>query len=216
MDRSRLARAATIIMLGNLATSLLGFVRQVAIAASFHKFQTDAWFAAYTIPQMFYDLVIGGAIAAAMIPSFTRLAETNRQDLWRVVSTIFVLAAAVIIVLIGVLELSASPLMSLIAWGFHQKVGHGRLGLSVELVRIILPTLFFWGLSAVALAALYSVGRRIVASFATALFHLGIIAGAVFSGAAAGHCCPAHRRYRRRGGFSSRSRFLRYGRPGES
>lgn len=179
MERSRLARAATIIMLGNLATSALGFVRQLVIAAFFGKSQTDAWFAAYTIPQMFYDLVVGGAVAAALIPSFTRLAESNRQDFWRVVTTIFVLAAAALVLVIGILEVLANPLMTLIANGFSGGAGQSRLPLSIKLVRAILPTLFFWGMSAVALAALYSLGKRVAASFSTACFHLGIIAAAV-------------------------------------
>ena len=179
MERRRIARAAMIIMLGNLVTSALGFVRQFVTAKYFAPAQTDAWFAAYLVPQMFFDLIIGGAVAAALIPSFTRLAETNRQDFWRVVTTIFVLASIVMLFIIGILEIAAHPLMSVIVSGFRLNSSHGRLDLSVKLVRIILPTLFFWGLSAVALAALYSLGKRVAASFATACFHLGIILAAV-------------------------------------
>lgn len=187
MDRTRIARAAVVIMLGNLVTSALGFVRQFVTARYFGaSSQTDAWSAAYTVPQMFYDLVIGGAIAAALIPSFTRLVQTNRQDLWRVVDTIFVLAAAVLVVLIGILELAAHPLMALMASGFNVKHGGGRLDLSVSLVRVILPTLFFWGMSAISLATLYSLGKRVAASFATACFHLGIIIAAVILAAPLG------------------------------
>jgi putative peptidoglycan lipid II flippase len=179
MERRPIARAAVIIMLGNLVTSALGFARQSVTARYFNGVQTDAWFAAYTVPQMFYDLIIGGAIAAALIPSFTRLAESSKEDFWRVVTTIFVMASLALIVMIGILEIAAHPFMAIIASGFNLKSGHGRLDLSVKLVRIILPTLFFWGLSAVSLAALYSIGKRVVASFATACFHLGIIIAAV-------------------------------------
>jgi putative peptidoglycan lipid II flippase len=178
MNRRRIAQAAVIIMLGNLVTSGLGFVRQAVTAIYFPGSNSDAWFAAYTVPQMFYDLVIGGAIAAALIPTFTRLAESDRERFWRVVTTIAVIAAGVIAVLIGILELGATPLMTLIASGFH----HKRLDLAVKLVRVILPTLLFWGLSAISLAALYSLGKRVAASFATACFHLGIIVGAVLLG----------------------------------
>jgi len=181
MDRRGIARAAVIIMLGNLVTSALGFVRVLAIGFAFGASpKTDAWFAAYTVPQMFYDLIIGGAIAAALIPAFTGLAESSKRDFWRVVTTIFVLAAVVLVVMIGLLEIGAQPLMSVVASGFNLKRGHGRLALSAELVRVLLPTLFFWGLSAISLAALYSLGKRVAASFATACFHLGIILAAVF------------------------------------
>src|ERR1039458_6275491 len=118
MERRPIARAAVIIMLGNLVTSALGFVRQSVTAGYFSHVQTDAWFAAYTVPQMFYDLIIGGAIAAALIPSFTRLAQAGKEDFWRVVTTIFVLAGLVVLVMIGVLEIAAHPFMALIASGF--------------------------------------------------------------------------------------------------
>jgi len=180
MDRPRIARAAVVIMLGNLVTSALGFVRQFVTARYFGAGSaSDAWFAAYTVPQMFYDLVIGGAISAALIPSFTRLFDSNRPDFWRTVGSIFVLAALVLLFLVGVLEIAAHPLMLAIASGFAVKDRGATLNLSVRLVRVILPTLFFWGLSAVSLACLYSIGRRIAASFATACFHLGIIVAAV-------------------------------------
>jgi putative peptidoglycan lipid II flippase len=56
----------------------------------------------------------------------------------------------------------------------------GELAKSVTLVRILLPSLFFLGTSAVLLATLYSLRRFTVSAFATAFFHLGIIVGAVF------------------------------------
>jgi putative peptidoglycan lipid II flippase len=180
MERGRIARAATIIMLGNLVTSGLGFVRQFVTAAYFGSGgRTDAWFAAYAVPQMFYDLLIGGAIAAALIPSFTRLADSSREQYWRVVTTIFVLAAGVLIVMLGLIEVFAQPLMS-IASGFQgASKNPATLDTAVKLLRVMLPTLFFWGLSAVALAALYSIGKRVASSFATAAFHTGIIVGVV-------------------------------------
>ena len=58
-----------IIMLGNLVTSGLGFGRGIHVTAKyFSGVQTDAWFAAYLVPQMFFDLIIGGAVAAARFP----------------------------------------------------------------------------------------------------------------------------------------------------
>src|SRR5690348_11003037 len=123
MERSRIAQAAIIITLGNLATSVLGFVRAFLMARYFGSTgQTDAFVAAYTVPQMFYDLVIGGAVSAALIPTFTRLSESDRRAFWRVVTSIFGLAAVVLLVLVGVLEVAARPLMILIASGFtHSK-----------------------------------------------------------------------------------------------
>jgi putative peptidoglycan lipid II flippase len=184
MDRRRIASAAAIIMLGNLTTSLLGFVRAFVVAHFFgDTAKTDAFFAALVVPQMFYDLLIGGAIAAALIPSFTRLAGEDERELWRVVGTIFTLVTVVLVVVILILEAVAHPLIMAIASGFVLHAHAGTLPLAVKLVRLLLPALLFMGLSAVALATLYSLHRRVVASFASACYHLGIIVAAVLASA---------------------------------
>jgi putative peptidoglycan lipid II flippase len=180
MNRRGIAVATLVIMSGTLITSLLGFVRAVVVARFFgQSASTDALFAALTVPQMFYDQLIGGAISAALIPSFSRLAAGDDDDLWLVVRTVFVLELMVVVVAVGVLELLAHPLMAAIASGFQLKRHAGTLPLAVKLVRVLLPTLLFSAMSAVALATLYSLGRRVVSAFAPSCYHLGIIVAAL-------------------------------------
>lgn len=184
MDRRRIAGAAAIIMVGTLTTSVLGFLRAFVIARYFGaRTETDAFFAALTVPQMLYDQLIGGAISAALIPTFSRLAEEDERGLWRLVGSIFTLVAAVLVCAVLVLEVLAQPLMRAIASGFALHEHAGALPLSVKLVRLLMPALVFTGLSGVALATLYSLRRRAVAAFAPSFYHLGIIAAAVLASA---------------------------------
>lgn len=170
-------------MLGNLLTSVLGFGRAFVIARFYGATpQTDAFFAALVVPQMFYDLLIGGAIAAALIPSFTRLAGEDKDELWSVVGSMFVLMTIFLTVVVLMLEAAARPLMTLIASGLALHAGM----LAVKLVRLLLPSLLFMGLSALALATLYSLHRRVVASFASVFYHLGIIGAAIIASARLG------------------------------
>lgn len=196
--------AALILMAGNLSGSLLGSVRQIVMGDVFGATsQTSAFVAASIVPQMFYDLVIGAAISAALIPTFTEIRERRGMDaLWRTVGSVMGLAWLVLIVLICVLVLGARPLMDLILWGFQVKGVTRSLDLGVEMARTLIPTLFFLGTSAILLAALYSLRRFTVPAFAPGLYHLGIIAGAVLLagplgilalpvGALAGSICQA-------------------------
>jgi putative peptidoglycan lipid II flippase len=174
--------AAVIIMFGNLSTSLLGFVRQAVMSHTFGAgtVQTDAFVAASIVPQMFYDLTIGAAVSAALIPTLTGLLEREgKEAVARVSGAILGLAWLVLVVVATVLMVAAHPLMSLLLQAGGNK-HPGELAQSVTLVRILLPSLFFLGTSAVLLATLYSLRRFTVSAFATAFFHLGIIAGAVF------------------------------------
>jgi putative peptidoglycan lipid II flippase len=174
--------AAVIIMFGNLTTSLLGFIRQAVMAHTFGAgtVQTDAFVAASIVPQMFYDLTIGAAVSAALIPTLTGLLEREGKGaVARISGSVFGLAWFVLALVIAVLIAAAHPLMSILLLAGGNK-HPGELAQSVTLVRVLLPSLFFLGTSAVLLATLYSLRRFTVSAFATAFFHLGIIAGAVF------------------------------------
>jgi putative peptidoglycan lipid II flippase len=174
--------AAVIIMCGNLTTSLLGFVRQSVMAHTFgaHSVQTDAFVAASVVPQIFYDLTIGAAVSAALIPTLSLLLEKEgKEAVARLSGAVLGLAWCILALLVIVLMIAAHPVMAL----FLQAGGNrhpGELARSVTLVRILVPSLFFLGTSAVFLATLYSARRFTVSAFATAFFHIGIIAGAVF------------------------------------
>jgi putative peptidoglycan lipid II flippase len=187
MIRRRIAGAAAIIALGTLTTSLLGFVRAFVVARYFGTTSsTDAFFAALVVPQMFYDQLIGGAITAAFIPTFSRLADQNQRELWRLVGSVLGAVILVLLIAVAVLELAAPLVMRAIASGFALGKHGGPLSLSVELLRVLLPALVFMGLSAVAAAVLYSLNRRAVPAFATACYHIGIIVAAVIASARLG------------------------------
>jgi putative peptidoglycan lipid II flippase len=173
--------AALILMGANLSASAFGYVRQLVTGAVFGSQRTtDAWFAASIIPQMFYDLTIGAAVSAALIPTFTEIYEKQgREALARVSGSILALAFIVLAVLTAALVLLADPIMSLILSGSSACTNTAGTADAVRIVRVLLPTLFFLGSSAVLLSTLYAVRRFTVSAFAPGLYHAGIIAGAL-------------------------------------
>src|SRR5579884_3290815 len=145
-----IGKAAFIIMLGNLTGSMLGFARQFVMAKVFgDSAGTDAFVAASIVPQMFYDLTIGAAISAALIPTFSEIVERRGSAaLARPFSSVLLLAWLILAVVVGGLMLAAQPFMSLILWGYHLHAHAGALPLAVEMVRVLVPTLLFLGTSA--------------------------------------------------------------------
>lgn len=56
-------------MLGNLLSRLLGLGREAVVVGLFGlTASTSAFLTAATVPTMVYDLLVGGAISAALIP----------------------------------------------------------------------------------------------------------------------------------------------------
>ncbi|HET7768805.1 MAG TPA: lipid II flippase MurJ, partial [Chloroflexota bacterium] len=79
--RRRIATAAALITAGNIASRVLGLAREQTIAALFGTTAVASIFSAVSrVPTMVYDLLIGGAITAALIPVFSEIAGRGEKD----------------------------------------------------------------------------------------------------------------------------------------
>ncbi len=163
-------------MLGNVASRLLGVFREQVIAALFGASGlTDAFVAASAVPTTVYDLLIGGAISAALIPVFSDYADEDPKELARVASIIISLATLALIAVTAALAFLAPQLVAILGAGFAPQVR----AQAISLVRLILPSILFMGLSGVLTAILYSRQRFALPAFSVAVYNVGIIAVAL-------------------------------------
>ena len=66
-------RAAGIIMASVLASRILGFVREWTVAYRLgSSAETDAYYAAFTLPDFLNYLIAGGALSITFIPIFSK------------------------------------------------------------------------------------------------------------------------------------------------
>ncbi len=163
-------------MLGNVASRLLGVFREQVIAALFGASGlTDAFVAASTVPTTIYDLLIGGAISAALIPVFSDYADEDPKELARVASIIISLATLALLAVTAAMAFLAPQLVAILGAGFAPQVR----AQAISLVRLILPSILFMGLSGVLTAILYSRQRFALPAFSVAVYNVGIIAVAL-------------------------------------
>ena len=77
-----IARAATLIAAGNIASRVLGLGREIVIANLFGATgQVSAFEAAQRIPIMLYDLLVGGMVNAVLVPVFSEQAKLKFPEL---------------------------------------------------------------------------------------------------------------------------------------
>jgi putative peptidoglycan lipid II flippase len=172
-----LARAGITVASVYLVARLLGYIRVVVIGTTFGAGdELDAFFAAFRIPDLIFQLVAAGAVAAALVPMIANLlAKDETARAWRVVST---LANLMLVGLLGfaIIAFVAAPiLVGLIAPGFHG----AKLDQTIQLTRLMLLSPVFLALGSVASAALNGAQRFAVASLAPVIFNLAIIGAAV-------------------------------------
>ena len=84
-----ITRSAILIAVMGLASRVLGIIRDRILAARFGAGDTlDAYYAAFKIPDLIYNLLILGALSAAFIPVFSSLLskKEENQRAWQLVN----------------------------------------------------------------------------------------------------------------------------------
>jgi putative peptidoglycan lipid II flippase len=169
------AVAAAVIALGNVVSRLLGLGREQVMAGLFGATAaTDAFVAASAVPQIVYDLLVGGAISAALVPVFVD-AAADEERLWRVLSAVLTLVALVLTGMALVLGLFAPLVVDLIA----SRLGDEARAAAIPMVRIMLVAVVLQGLAGVLTAVLYARRRVTLPAFAVAVYNAGVIAAAL-------------------------------------
>ena len=167
------ARSASIIALGNIASRLLGLVRD---RVKGHYFGSSGAVSAYEsaviIPVTIYDLLIGGLVSSALVPVFSEyLARGERDELWRLVGTLLAVLTGLMAVFVVAVQLGAPAIASFMAPDYSPAL-HALL---VRLLRVLVFGLFFMSLAAVLSGLLYALQKFTLPTFTAALFNLGII-----------------------------------------
>ncbi|NTV41606.1 MAG: murein biosynthesis integral membrane protein MurJ [Candidatus Moranbacteria bacterium] len=172
------AAAALIISLAGVASRFLGLLRDRILAGQFGAGDTlDAYYAAFRIPDLIYNLMIVGALSAAFIPVFTELIAQDKEDeAWKLSSGILSLQIIITGIISILLVIFSPQLMKLVTPGY---VGE-KMQLTVLLTRIMFLSPFLLGISGIFGGILVSFKKFLIYSLAPIFYNLGIIVGAVF------------------------------------
>lgn len=172
-----LAKAGLVVSGAYLVSRVLGYIRVVVIGTTFGAGEElDAFFAAFRIPDLIFQLVAAGAVASAVVPIVSGLLATGeRERAWRVVSTLANLMLIGLLVFAVLAFVFAQPLVELITPGFQDE----QLNRTVDLTRIMLASPILLALGAIVTATLNSERRFAASAIAPIVYNLAIIAGAV-------------------------------------
>jgi putative peptidoglycan lipid II flippase len=180
-----LAAAASIVALGFLGSRLLGLVRTVAIA---HQFGTspdlDAYFVAFRLPDLIFQLLAGATLGSAFIPTFARVINRGGEhDAWRLTSSVLnlIFAATLVFAVIGLLF--APVLVPLTAPGLGDETGQSEelRALAIDLTRIMMISPILFAVSGMFMGILNARHHFLAPALAPLFYNLAIIVAALFS-----------------------------------
>ncbi len=168
-----IARSAAIISAGNIASRVLGLVREQVIAYLFGAGPlVSAFVVASQVPTLIYDLLVGGLLSSALVPVFSDYAVPERRlELWRLASIVFSLVASVMAVFVLAIEVGAPWVALAMGGGFDPTT----LAATTRMIRIVVPALLFFGLSGASTGLLYTLKRFRFPAFGAAAFNATVI-----------------------------------------
>jgi putative peptidoglycan lipid II flippase len=175
------AFSATLLLMSAVMLSrLVGYVREAYIAYAFGAGgQTDAYVAAFTLPDWLNYIVAGGAASITFISIYTRfLAEKREADAQKTFSVVITVMSAVLLVGTVLTEIFTPQF---VRWMFHG-FSAAQVDLTVHLTRILLPAQIFFYVGGVVSAVLLSHRLFLFPAFGPLLYNVCIIVGGVIGG----------------------------------
>jgi len=175
------AFSATLLLMTTVMLSrVVGYLREAYIAFAFGAgSQTDAYVAAFTLPDFLNYIVAGGAASITFISIYTRfLAEKRDADAQKTFSIIITVMTAVMLVGTLLTEIFAPQF---VRW-FVKDFKPDQIELCVHLTRILLPAQIFFYVGGVVSAVLLSHRLFLLPAFGPLIYNVFIIFGGVVGG----------------------------------
>ncbi|HYM76617.1 MAG TPA: murein biosynthesis integral membrane protein MurJ [Candidatus Dormibacteraeota bacterium] len=175
------AFSATLLLISAvMASRVIGYARDAYIAWAYGAGgSTDAYVAAFTLPDFLNYIVAGGAASITFISIYTRfLAEKRAAEAEKTFSIIITVMTAVMIVGTIGTEIFAPQFVRWFVKGFTPD----KIDLCVHLTRILLPAQIFFYVGGVVSAVLLSHRLFLFPAFGPLIYNVFIILGGVVGG----------------------------------
>ncbi len=167
-------RATAILAAGTFASRLTGFVRVLAIGYVLGVSSlSDAYNYANGIPNIIYDLLLGGILSATLIPVFVeQLRKEDRAESMRAISAITTAIVAALAVITALLWLLAPLIIHFYLLLNPATTGAAERALATRLLHYFAPQVFFLGAIVVSTALLNARRNFTAAAFSPVVNNL--------------------------------------------
>ncbi len=163
-----------------LVSRILAFARDILIARIFGAgMATDAFFVAFKLPNLLRRLFAEGAFSQAFVPIFAEYKKRRGHEETKLMVDHVTTLLAIILFFVTLIGIIAAPILVYIsAPGFAATPE--KFDLTIQLLRITAPYIFFISLVSVAAGILNTYNKFWVPAFAPILLNLCFIGGALW------------------------------------
>ena len=180
-----IARGAVVVASLTILSRILGLVRTLVFSQTVGaSCLGTAYVTANQVPDLLYQLILGGALTSAMVPVLARSAERAAHDpaekerVGQITSALLTWTVVIVVPLVLVIVATAGPIASLLnpsnpnAHCVHADV----VGVTGDMLRVFAPQALLYGLSVVLYGLLQSYRRFAAPSIGPGISSLVLIA----------------------------------------
>ena len=170
----KIALATMLMMLGNIIGKISGLLRAFLIKEKIGGLGSlsDSITLGLQIPDLFYQLLIGGAIQAAITPALSSAIERKREkDAWKSVS-IFISVMSLILLVFVALGILFSDRLFPILYRDAYSSNPEKVMLAASISRILYPQVFFMMLAALCIGILNAYKSFSSTAFGPTIYNL--------------------------------------------
>lgn len=178
-EKRNIARAAGILGSATMVSRIMGMVREMVVARLFGAgLASDAFIAAFLIPNMLRRFFAEGALTSAFVPTFSATLNQRGEQEARELANICFTLLTVVMAAVTLAGIVFSPwIVGVMFPGF--KAVPGKFELTVLLNRIMFPYIFFISLVALCMGILNTLRHFFTPAISTVFLNLSMILGAL-------------------------------------
>lgn len=178
-QQSNILSAAVVITASSLLSALLGLLRNRLLVGMFfdtplHRMQLDAYWVAFRLPELLFQLLVVGTVSAALIPIFNKYFKKSGDEAYLVTNSVMNLVLLVYVGLSLVIFVFAPQLTRLIT---SNNFSNYQIDLAAQLTRIILIAQLFFAVSNFLSGMIQAQQRFLIPALSPTAYNLGIILG---------------------------------------
>lgn len=177
-EKKNITQAAGVLGVATVLSRVMGMIRDMVVSRLFGAgFATDAFFAAYQIPNMLRRFFAEGALTSAFVPIFSESLSRHGKDDARNLANVCFTLLTIVMAGITLTGIFFSPqIVGLMFPGF--KMVPAKLEMTVFLNRLMFPYIFFISLVALCMGILNSARHFFTPAISTVFLNIAMILSA--------------------------------------
>lgn len=178
-EKRNIARAAGVLGGATILSRVMGMLRDMVVSRFFGAgMATDAFFAAFQIPNMLRRFFAEGALTSAFVPTFSAVHSRDEREAHQLADICFTLLIIVMAAVTAAGILFSPWIVGLMFPGF--KAVPGKFELTVLLNRLMFPYIFFISLVALCMGILNTLRHFFTPAISTVFLNIAMILAALF------------------------------------